>query len=218
MSNIIKLVQLDKALLKPYYKYFLVMIFATVPMMFGFKAIIPSIVFAMSMIAMTSNYTFSVAEKNDLNRLYGLLPVSKKDIVAGRYFFTAIIGFVAIAIMVVLNLIVLTIAKVTITNEEVLLGIGSGIIVYFLFTAIQLPGLFKFGSLKGRLFSFVPFIGIFSASASLNSIRISDTSPSFSLEILNSPYALLIFAVLTGVVLYGISLGISQKIYDKMEL
>jgi len=218
MSNIIKLVQLDKALIKPYYKYYLVVFFIPVLTTVQYKSIIPSIVFAMCMIAMTSSYTFTVADKNDLNRLYGLLPVSKKDIVAARYFFTAIMGFVSIAIMLVLDSIVLTAAKVPITMEEVILGIASGIIIYFLSTAIQLPGFFKFRAIKGRFFSFIPFLGLFLVSFLAERISSALPTVTSSLAILNNPFGMLIIAILLAVVLYSISIGITQRIYDRMEL
>ncbi|MHB8062479.1 MAG: ABC-2 transporter permease [Ruminiclostridium sp.] len=212
------MVQLDKALIKQYYKYYLIVFLIPVLTVFQYKSIIPSIVFAMCMIAMTTSYTFTVAEKNDLNRLYGLLPVSKKDIVAGRYLFTAIMGFVAIAIILVLDLIVLTAAKVPITMEEVILGIASGIIIYFLSIAIQLPGFFKFGAIKGRFFSFISLFGLFIVSLFADQIGPRLDLKTSSIAILNSPLGMLIFAILFAVVIYSISIGISQRIYNKMEL
>lgn len=218
MNNISKLVQLDKALLKPYYKYFFVIFITPVLMAFSYKDIILSIVFATIMIAMTSSYTFSVAEKNDLNRLYGLLPVSKKDIVAARYIFTALLGLVAILLSVIFNSAVLAMIKVPFQTDEVIIGIGVGILLYSLFTAIQLPGFFKFGALKGKLFSFVPLIGLFLMGFIAKSLNLLSGSKASSLAILNSPFGILMIAIILAVVLYGISIGISQRIYDKMEL
>lgn len=218
MSNIVKIIQLDKALLKPYYKYFFIIFLVPALLTFDYKAVVPSILFAMCMLSMTSSYIFSVAEKNDLNRLYGLLPVNKNDIVTGRYFFTAIMGIVSIVIMVVLDLIVLTISKVIITAEDVILGIGAGIFIYSLFTAIQLPGFFKFGAIKGRFFTFIPMLGLFTISFLSKNIKGTSDSSIFSLQILNSPMALLVFSILMAVVFYGISIGITQSIYRRMEL
>ena len=218
MSNILKLIQLDKALLKPYYKYFLIIIICTVPIMFGYKDIISSMVFAIIMISVTSSYTFSVAEKNDLNRLYGLLPVSKNDIVTGRYIFTALIGLVGMLISLILNLIILTIVKVPFTLDEVILSIDVGMILYFLFTAIQLPGFFKFGALKGRAFTFIPLVGLLLMSSIVKSLSPNLASNANTPALLNNPLGMLMIAILLSVVLYGISIGITQRIYDRMEL
>lgn len=218
MSNIFKLIQLDKALLKPYYKYFLVIIIAPIVSTFSFRNIISCIVFAMTIMAMTSNYTFSVAEKNDLNRLYGLLPVSKKEIVTGRYLFTVLLGLVAILISVIFNSIVLTMIKVPFQTDEVIIGIGVGILLYSLFTAIQLPGFFKFGALKGKLFSFIPLIGLFLMGFIAKSLNLLSGSKASSLSIINNPFGILMIAILLATALYGISIGISQRIYERMEL
>jgi ABC-2 type transport system permease protein len=217
MSSILKLIKLDKALIKPYYKYFLIFFLLPAFMAVSFKNITQSVVYAISLIAMTSSYTFTIAEKNDLNRLYGLLPVSKKDIVAGRYIFVILMGFVAILISLGSNLIALIITNVPFSIHEVIISISVGITLYALFTAIQLPGLFKFGAIKGRLLTLVPFIGIFIVGPTINNIN-SSSLKNGSPAILNSTFGILMTSILLAVVLYGISIGICQRIYNKMEL
>lgn len=41
---------------------------------------------------MASGYTFSISEKNGMERLYGILPITKKEFVLGRYLYTIIMG------------------------------------------------------------------------------------------------------------------------------
>lgn len=218
MSNILKLVLLDKAMLKPYYKYFLVVILAPVVMSISYKDILYGMLFCMCITAMTSVYTFQVAEKNDINKLYGLLPVSKKDIVSGRYLFTAILGMLAIGVSLLLNLLLLTIVKVPFSSDKVLAGTCTGIILYYFMTAIQLPGYFRFGSIKGRLFSYLPLIVIASSGFVINRIKVLQNIPEFILAILQNPFGMISFAILISIVFYGVSIGISQRIYEKMEM
>ena len=217
MSNILKMVQLDIALLKPYYKYFILIIIAPVITLTQ-KDILQCMVFPVIMLSMTAINTFSVAEKNDLNRLYGLLPVSKKDIVTGRYIFTALLGVLGIVISFGINLIKLIIMKAPITLDEGVLSIGVSIILFFLFTAIQLPGFFRFGAIKGKFFSFIPLFGLFLVSFIANSMSTVSVSKMDSLAMLNSSFGILIISILFAVVLYCISIGITQRIYDRMEL
>lgn len=222
MSRILKLVQLDKALLKPYYKSFILVLIVPLFVIYNAKDIAFGIIFYMCMISMTSSYTFSVAEKNDLNRLYGLLPVSKRDIVEGRYVFTALTGLVGILFSIVSNSIMLTLMNVSFKIDDVISGIAIGLVVYFLFTAIQLPGFFKLGAIKGKYFSFIPLIGL-SMMGVLGELAVKGTqktelSDSFLSGLLNSPSGLLICAVLFSIIVYGISAGISQRIFNKMEL
>jgi hypothetical protein len=218
MNNIIKLIKLDKSLVKPYYKYYLIVLIIPLVTTFSYKNITSGIVFAMVMTAMTSNYTFSVTEKNDLNRLYGLLPVSKKDIVTGRYLFTALSGLLSLIIITLLNVIVLTISKIGFTIDEILFGIDFGIITYFLFTAVQLPGYFKFGAIKGRAFNFIPLLGLMVSGLIADKMKSAKAFSSSGLAFLNNTAGMLAIALLLAVVLYGISIGITQKIYDSMEL
>ncbi len=218
MGNILNLIKLDKAIMKPYYKYFLVIIIAPILVMLSYKNIVYGIIFAMTMAAMTSSYTFSVTEKNDLNRLYGLLPVNKKEIVSGRYIFTTLLGLVLLVISLALMLVIFVFFKIPFTIDEVITGISSGILIYSFFTAIQLPGYFKLGAIKGRAFNFLPFIGIFLIGSIADSIGLSSYTNTSLPAILNNPFGMLAMAILLAVVLYCISIGITQRIYDKMEL
>ncbi len=217
MSSILKLLRLDKALIKPYNKYFLVIFLAPLIVIYSYKEFIPGIVFSMIMMSMTSAYTFTIAEKNDINRLYGLLPVSKKDIVLGRYIFTAILGFAGAFIAIIMNAIILTLAKIPLKTDDILYGFGAGLILYFFFTGVQLPGYFKLGSIKGRFLSFIPLVGLFFMGELVKALDLTD-SYGFTIEVLNNPYGMLACSILLCIALYGVSIGITQKIYGAMEL
>lgn len=218
MNNIIKMVRLDLSLIKPYSKSFLIVFLAPVIVIYSVQDVVSGIVFCMSMMAMTSSYTFSIAEKNDLNRLYGLIPVSKKDIVTGRYLFSALSGLLTVVIASAVNLIVLTLTKTGFTQENVIIGISVGLLMYFFFTAIQLPGFFKFGAIKGRFISFIPFIGMFLVGVIAKSVSPESLAKMPDIAVLNNAYAFFIVSILLDIVLYGISMGVTLKLYEKMEL
>ena len=148
MSNIIKMLKLDFSLIKPYTKTLLIVFLF--PLIVSVKEFSYGFVLYMSIMAMTSNYTFSVAEKNDLNRLYGLLPVKKEDIVNGRYLFTALTGVLLAISFAILNIIIMFFAKMSFSLEDLIVSLSVGLGMYMFFTAIQLPGFFKFGAIKGR--------------------------------------------------------------------
>lgn len=217
MDKVFKLVLLDKALLKPYYKYFLVILAAPLVMTLTNKNIIYGILFCTIITAMTSSYTFKIAEKNDITKLYGLLPVTKKDIVVGRYLFTAILGVIAIAVTILLNIVILTFMKVSFTTDDIIFGTSSALILYFFFTSIQLPGYFRFGSIKGSLFSYMPLIGMFLLGFIVNSTKLASHLPGFLISVLSSALGTLVFVALVSVVLYGISMGVAQMLYEKLE-
>ncbi len=217
MTNILKIVKLDFALIKPYIKIIFIALLSPLIVMYTMRDMVSGILFCMCFMAMTSGYTFSVAEKNDLGRLYGLLPISRKDIVMGRYFFIIIQGIILSLFGVSANAIILTIIKVKFTSSDILMGISIGLITYSFFTAIQLPFFFKYGGIKGRFFSFLPFLGIFSISEVAKRLSPDKLAELSSIAILNNPYGLLIVSILFGVLSYGISEGISQKIFCRLE-
>ena len=45
------------------------------------RSLLTGVSFAMCFIAMTTGYTFSVTEKNSMERLYGILPIKKSEMV-----------------------------------------------------------------------------------------------------------------------------------------
>ena len=96
MRNIWKSAKLDFSLVKPYVKTIcftmvLPVIFAAIN-----RSLLTGISFAMCFIAMTTGYTFSITEKNSMERLYGILPIRKSDMVIGRYIFIIIMGLIAL--------------------------------------------------------------------------------------------------------------------------
>ena len=101
MSNILKATRLDFSLVKPYVK----VIGFTMLLPIAFAAIKRSILtgvsFAMCFIAMTTGYTFSVTEKNSMERLYGILPVKKSEMVMGRYLFVIVLGVIALMVSLI---------------------------------------------------------------------------------------------------------------------
>ncbi|AEY64532.1 ABC-2 transporter permease [Clostridium sp. BNL1100] len=217
MTNILKIAKLDFALIKPYIKIILIALVSPLIIMFTMKDVISGTLFCMCMMAMTSGYTFSVAEKNDLGRLYGLLPISRNDIVSGKYFFIIIEGIILNLIGVSANAMILTILKVNFTSSDILIGISIGLITYSFFTSIQLPFFFKYGGIKGRFFSFIPFLGIFSISEVAKRMSPDKLAELSSIAILNNPYGLLVISILFGILVYCISVGISQKIFCRLE-
>ena len=218
MNNVLKMLTLDFSLIKPYSKSLLIVFLAPLIILYSTKDFVSGLVVCMSIMAMTSNYAFSVAEKNDLNRLYGLIPVAKKDIVNGRYLFTALTGIFAAIFMTILNTLIMSVAKISFSMEDMIVALSVGLGIYMFFTAIQLPGFFKFGAIKGRFISFIPFLGLFLVSAIAQGLSPESLDKLPDIAVLNSPYSLLVISILLDIIFYAISIGISQRIYDRMEL
>lgn len=219
MNNVIKMIKFDISLIKPYCKSLLLIFLVLLIFIISTtQDIISGVIFCMSIMAMTSSYTFSIAEKNDLNRLYGLLPVTKKDIVTGRYMFSALTGIVAVLSGVVMNIAVLIFTKKSFSYEDIVIAVSVGLTLFTLFTAIQLPGFFKFGAIKGRFITFIPFLGMFLVGVLTKGINPENFQKFPDIAVLNNVSAFFAISILLDIVIYGISMGITQKLYDRMEL
>ena len=130
MSNILKATRLDFSLVKPYVK----VIGFTMLLPIAFAAINRSILtgvsFAMCFIAMTTGYTFSVTEKNSMERLYGILPVKKSEMVMGRYLFVVVLGVIALVVSLITQPIVLRALGETVEPFGIISAARPGIYVY----------------------------------------------------------------------------------------
>ena len=107
MANIIKAMKLDFDLVKVYVKA--ICFTLLIPVVFAIinRSLMTSVSFATCFIAMASGYTFSISEKNGMERLYGILPITKKEFVLGRYLYTIIMGGIAVLFSCIVHPIVL---------------------------------------------------------------------------------------------------------------
>ena len=152
MSNILKATRLDFSLVKPYVK----VIGFTMLLPIAFAAINRSILtgvsFAMCFIAMTTGYTFSVTEKNSMERLYGILPVKKSEMVMGRYLFVVVLGVIALVVSLITQPIVLRALGETVEPFGIISAAIGGLFLlrftrYFKFPDITNLALSKAGCL-----------------------------------------------------------------------
>jgi len=104
---------------------------------------------------------FSVAEKSNFNKLYGTLPIIKREIVIGRYLFATL----TISLLSIIAFILFCISSIVLrANIDWFSGaaywVGAFIITTF-FISIQFPIYFKFEYSKAMFISILPYILFF---------------------------------------------------------
>ena len=216
MSNIWKSAKLDFSLVKPYVKticftMILPVVFAAVN-----RSLLTGISFAMCFIAMTTGYTFSVTEKNSMERLYGILPIRKSDMVIGRYLFIIIMGLTALIFSLVAHPVILTILGENVSIYDFISAAVTGIFLFALYTVFQLPGYYKFGSIKGRVFMYIPVAGFLITLLLITKIPVGESRLLFA--VINSPVLLMLFALVLVIIMYIISILVSVKILKNKEM
>lgn len=216
MNNIWKSAKLDFSLVKPYVKticftMILPVVFAAIN-----RSLLTGISFAMCFIAMTTGYTFSITEKNSMERLYGILPIRKSDMVIGRYIFIIIMGLIALVFSLVAHPVILTILGETISTFDLINAATIGIFLFALYTVFQLPGYYKFGSIKGRVFMYIPVAGFLITLLLISKIPAHESKLLFT--VINSPVLRMLLAIIFVIVMYVVSILISIRILKNKEL
>ena len=202
MSNTLKATKLDFSLVKPYIK----VIGFTMLLPIAFAAINRSILtgvsFAMCFIAMTTGYTFSVTEKNSMERLYGILPIKKSEMVTGRYLF-------------VLAPIVLRVMGESVGAFDMISAAIGGLFLFALYTVFQIPGYYKYGAIKGRVFMYIPVAGFL---ATLFFLPKMPADNPIVATVVSSPVLLIGLVLVLVAVMYAVSIWFSIRIMENKEM
>ena len=216
MHNIWKSAKLDFSLVKPYVKT--ICFTMVLPVVFAAinRSLLTGISFAMCFIAMTTGYTFSITEKNAMERLYGILPIRKSDMVIGRYIFIIIMGLTALVFSLVSHPVILIILGETVSVFDFMSAAATGIFLFTLYTVFQLPGYYKLGSIKGRVFMYIPVAGFLITLLLITKIPVGESRLLFT--VINSPALLMLSAVVLVIALYVISISVSIKILKNKEM
>ena len=156
MTNILKSIKLDHAVLKAYYKIFMgVYVLATI-IAFIFK--IPAITIPVVMVVAAPfvSVYFFVYERNNLSKMYGILPLRRSEVVIGRYTYVLLFGILNEVFSGILAYLLSTILNVRISYLEFLIFFSAGFLYICLYISIQLPLYFRFQFSKVYIFSNLP--------------------------------------------------------------
>ena len=215
MNEILKAAKLDFSLIKPYMKTILFII--ALPVVFSAinRSLVNGISFAMSFISMTAGYTFSISEKNGMERLYGILPVSKKHMVIGRYLYTCMMGLLTLMISLIVHPFVLRALGAAVSSVDILAAAITGIFLFSFYTVFLLPGYYKYGAIKGRIFIFIPAAGYFVVLAFVYLFGLIGSSALSS--IISSPLIFTIIVLLICIMAFLLSVIVSIGILQNKE-
>ena len=216
MNNIWKSAKLDFSLVKPYVKTICFTMILPVVFAATNRSLLTGISFAMCFIAMTTGYTFSITEKNSMERLYGILPIRKSDMVIGRYIFIIIMGLIALIFSLVAHPVILTILGETISIFDYISAAVIGIFLFALYTVFQLPGYYKLGSIKGRVFMYIPVAGFLITLLFLTKVPVGESRLLFT--VIHSPVLLMLSTVILVIAMYAVSIRVSIQILKNKEV
>lgn len=217
MNNIIKAAKMDLSLVRPYWwNTAFVMLFPVVFSVMN-RSLVHGVSFAMCFIGMTTSYTFSVSEKDGMERLYGILPIPKKHMVLGRYLYNCAMGLAALLFSLVFHSIALYAwAGVDILLEDIIAAALTGMIMFTFYTAFMLPGYYKFGAIKGRFVMLIP-VAVYLVILWLMSNLDSEVDPVIS-EHLDDPVILIAAVLSVCIIAFLLSIFASVRIVRNKEV
>jgi Predicted acyltransferases len=214
MTYILKAIKLDHDIMKSRYPIF--MIGYVVGILFAVLSKTPILAtsIVMVMAAPLAGQYFSVYEKNNLEKLYGVLPLRKSDIVIGRYLYALCIVVVNGVIATIVAYIISFLTSSGMGGLEALNFLSIAFLYFCLTIAVIFPLYFKFPFSKVYVLSNLPFYLIFIITifVARKTNALKQTSPSFHYLSSNLTIAAIGFGL--GIVLLAISCLLSSALTE----
>ncbi|KNY04031.1 ABC-2 transporter permease [Microbacterium sp. GCS4] len=153
-------------------------------------------------------------ERDHLDTLYGVLPISRRAVVTGRALSIVLYGIIAMAVATVTTLVVAAARGTTVAPEVLGLGFAAAFAVVGVAVGVQLPVLFRVGYSRGRLMVYAPAL-LLAAGA-----WISQTFGLVDGDVIGAiPPALgLGVCVAVGVVGLVVGVAVAVRLYSTREL
>lgn len=161
MHNIFKSIKLDHHIMKSRYPMFAIGYVLGVFLAVISKTPIYGALVVMVISAPLTGQYFSIYEKDNLEKLYGTLPLRKTEVVAGRYLYAMLIVVINGIIAAVLAYIISLLTNRGMGTPEFLTYLTAGFLYVCLMVAVIFPLYFKFPFSKVYVFSNLPFYLIF---------------------------------------------------------
>ena len=161
MSNIFKSVKLDHEIMKRHYTMFAIAYILGIVLSVLSKTPIYGTMIIMVFSALVASQYFSVYEKNNLEKLYGVLPLKKCEVITGRYLYALCIAFINSIIAMAIATLISSLTNKAVSVIELLTYWSGGFLYFCLMVAVTFPLYFKFPFSKVSVFSNLPFYLIF---------------------------------------------------------
>jgi hypothetical protein len=164
---------------------------------------------------------FSVHEKSHSDKLYGILPLKKSEMIRGRYLYGLAIGVVYIAFAALLGFVMWQVMGAdTMTPLTYWGALGIGFAYYGFAMGVAYPIYFKFSFSKAYIVTMLPMyilaVLVMVLTRKYTSF-ISDVSQ-FVHFFADHVYLAPVFGFGGGLVLLGVSLLIANGIYTRQEI
>ena len=220
MSSITKTLKLDYHVIKSSNKLFLILAYL-IALVIGSltKVTYMMVLIVMLISAVSSGMFFSVYEKNNLSRLYGILPVGRTKIVAGRYLYALTFGVINEIAAGLLMYIIGFIIKKDMVSLEFSASLSAGFLFYCFFISVLYPIYIRFGFTKVYVIANLPLYLIFIGTLILSkNANIFSTLGSIIRYFTDNPAMVWVIGVGSGLVFVCLSFMLARALFRKAEM
>ncbi|MCL2833153.1 MAG: ABC-2 transporter permease [Treponema sp.] len=191
-----------------------------IPVVIGAAVQNPSItmVFVMVFATYLAGFVFSVQEKNHMDKLYGILPLKKTEMIAGRYLYALIIGIVCILIALVLSVLINVFFRLKFDPFSFWVIFALAFLYYGFAAGVSFPVYLKFSFTKAYVFTMIPiYIVLFVVVLLLKTKGFTDHLGRVIDFFTSNIYLVPVIGIIGGIVFLTASAMISNVIYTRKE-
>ena len=178
-----------------------------------------TLAFFMVFVQFAGGSVFSIYEKSRSERLYGILPLRKSEMVTGRYLYALIIGVVSLIVAIILAQVVTRIRGLELGQPLLLAAVALSFMYYCFAVSVTYPVYLKFSFAKANVFTNVPvyvvfLAGMFLARRGNLGVMIGGFVDFFS----NKQFLIPVFGIAVGLAMLAVSAVIANMVYLKKEI
>ncbi|MCL2478193.1 MAG: ABC-2 transporter permease [Treponema sp.] len=192
-----------------------------IPIIIGAMAQNPSITMLFVMVFATylAGSVFSVHEKNHSDKLYGILPLKKTEMVIGRYLYALIVEAASIVIAVILWFIIMNFTHLKFDAFTFWISFALALIYYGFAVGVSFPVYLKFSFAKAYVFTMMPiYLILIGIVLLLRSKNITDNLGLFIKFLTSNLYLVPVIGIICSLVLMAVSAMIANLIYTRREI
>lgn len=218
MKNILHSMRLDYYILKSSDFRRILVVVAVALLAGGMSKQPPLILGIIMMIAgFFMGTVFAVIEKNNLSRLYGILPVRRSETVIGRYLFALLTGVVIAALASALTLAASALLSVPVSGFLFAVWLSGSFLAFCLVISVQFPLYFRYDFSKLAAYANLPYVVVLIGGSYLIK-KDPQLFASLVTYFTANPAMLWVAGIVTAVVLLVLSAVVSVVFYRKREL
>ena len=162
---------------------------------------------------------FSTHEKNHSDKLYGILPLKKAEMIMGRYLYALVIAVPSIVIAGVLGWAISSILHVAMDSVSFWIALSLAFVYYCFSVGVSYPIYFKFSFAKAYIFTMLPlYLVVLLVMLLTRKANYLNQLSQFMKFFNNQPYLAPVFGILCGLLLLAISALIANLIYTRKEI